>query len=339
MLRLYIAPRPSGLEGPGHFLAALTKSLPAKGVQEVFRLSDRPDVLLVPGGAPAGFLEETASMGIPVVQRLDGVYFDITEDYAERNVPLRRTLEQADTVIFQSEYSREMALRFIGRPRRHLVIYNSADPEIFSPSGPIRRPPFDRVVMAASRWRPHKRLRDVVDAFQRMRDGRTCLVIAGSMDSLSLNLSASSDILLLGDVSQAELASWLRGADVFVHPAWRDWCPNVVVQALACGVPVVCSSLGGTHELVGDAGIVVESGEHEEFRPLPLYDEARILRLDPDRLSSAIEEGFLRKGELKKRSQARASGFLSMDHVVEEYMHVLQAAAARGTSQTIPAAR
>ncbi len=46
---------------------------------------------------------------------------------------------------------------------------------------------------------------------------------------------------------------------MLLHPKVRDPCPNVVLEALACGLPVVHSASGGVPELVGDGGIGVES--------------------------------------------------------------------------------
>jgi hypothetical protein len=48
-----------------------------------------------------------------------------------------------------------------------------------------------------------------------------------------------------------------------LHLAYADHCPNTVIEALSQGCPVVCSSVGGTRELVGDFGIVVDDGRFD----------------------------------------------------------------------------
>lgn len=329
--RVYIAPRPYEGEGPGQFLYALAKKMRNRGIQTVNRLDDRPDLVLVPSTAPAGFLTAVSSRGIPIVQRLDGVCFDLNDDFAQQNRSLRRVLEQASVVIFQSEFSKEMAFRYVGNPSCYRIVYNASDPDIFHSTGNVYRPPFHRVLMAASRWRPHKRLKDILTAFEYLRDGKTCLLVVGSTKNISLSCRPAADMIFLGDVRQEELAMWMRGADVFVHPSWRDWCPNVVLQAMASGLAVVCSSLGGTREIVGEAGLLVQSDEKEEFKPLPLYDESKISRLDPQKLANSIQEAFIRRDELKTLALRRTSDVLSMERAVDEYIQVFNMAINRET--------
>ena len=50
-------------------------------------------------------------------------------------------------------------------------------------------------------------------------------------------------------------------ADAMIHLSWLDWCPNSVVEGLGCGLPVLCSSNGGTKELVQESGIIIEIEE------------------------------------------------------------------------------
>jgi len=65
---------------------------------------------------------------------------------------------------------------------------------------------------------------------------------------------------LLGTYSQAEAPALYRRADVLLHTKYNDPCPTVVLEAMACGVPVVYSRSGGTPELVGEeAGVGVEA--------------------------------------------------------------------------------
>ncbi|MBI4179193.1 glycosyltransferase family 4 protein [bacterium] len=310
-------------------MGALIRALSQLGVTVADRLDDRPDVVLVPGGAPAGFLDAVRERGISVVQRLDGVFFDANGNYRKQNQPLKDVYDLADHVIFQSEFSLEMASRYLGRPGRHRIIYNAADPAVFNPDGSTRRPPYDHVLLAASRWRPHKRLRDLLAAFDHLRDGKTCLVLAGSAAGLSELPRPGADVLTLGDISQLELSEWMRGADVFVHPAWRDWCPNVVVQSLACGVPVVCPDMGGTKEIVGEAGLVLDSGETETYEPLPLYDESQIARLDSLKLAEAITSVLARKAEYWVRAVRRTETVLSMNLAARSYLEVFEQAMRR----------
>ena len=63
----------------------------------------------------------------------------------------------------------------------------------------------------------------------------------------------------LGKMTQEEFSAlYRRQGHVFLHPAERDICPNAVVEALSCGLPVIFNPWGGTQEIVGDCGVALE---------------------------------------------------------------------------------
>jgi glycosyltransferase involved in cell wall biosynthesis len=65
---------------------------------------------------------------------------------------------------------------------------------------------------------------------------------------------------MAGRKTSAEIAQWLAACDLFCLPSWAEGCPNVVVEALACGRAVVASRVGGIPELVDSPvkGLLVE---------------------------------------------------------------------------------
>ena len=65
------------------------------------------------------------------------------------------------------------------------------------------------------------------------------------------------------------LISLYKRSSTFVHLAYLDHCPNVVVDAQAAGCNIVCSSSGGTKEVVDKGFVVVE--EEWDYKPIPLY--------------------------------------------------------------------
>src|SRR5262249_29631056 len=97
------------------------------------------------------------------------------------------------------------------------------------------------------------------------------LSIVGSGDRDTEMKGLAEELRLLGVVAfrgrrlHDEIPIWMSAADVFVLPSRREGCPNVVLEALASGRPVVASNVGGIPELVHDAapsenGVLVEAG-------------------------------------------------------------------------------
>jgi len=67
------------------------------------------------------------------------------------------------------------------------------------------------------------------------------------------------------------LVALYRAADYFIHLAWLDHCPNVVVDARAAGAQIICSSAGGTKEIAGPDAVIIEEDEWD-FEPCKLYE-------------------------------------------------------------------
>ncbi|MHB8893952.1 MAG: glycosyltransferase [Candidatus Geothermincolia bacterium] len=84
-------------------------------------------------------------------------------------------------------------------------------------------------------------------------------------------------VTMLGERPHSEIPALIAAADVLCLPSLREGCPNVLIEALACGVPVVASAVGGVPELLGnpECGLMVPPG-------------------DPQRLAAALEAALTR---------------------------------------------
>ena len=93
----------------------------------------------------------------------------------------------------------------------------------------------------------------------------------------------------VGSVPPEAVARWLQAADLYVHPSRADTFPNGVLEALACGTPIVASRVGGIPEQVrNETGILVEPGD-----PAALAAAIESLLADPsrrERMSAAAAE-------------------------------------------------
>ena len=82
-------------------------------------------------------------------------------------------------------------------------------------------------------------------------------------------------------------------SDWFIHLAWLDHCPNVVVEAISQGCPVVCTDSGGTHEIVKSNGIVLKEQKEYNFE-LADYDNPYSLDIpEVDLKKIEIENDYL----------------------------------------------
>jgi glycosyltransferase involved in cell wall biosynthesis len=87
--------------------------------------------------------------------------------------------------------------------------------------------------------------------------------LRASLDAQASQLGNSAQVTFLGPLAAAEIAQWMRAADVFCMSSLNEGLPNVILEAMASGLPVVSTDVGGIHEII-DApwkGKLVPSGD------------------------------------------------------------------------------
>jgi glycosyltransferase involved in cell wall biosynthesis len=194
----------------------------------------------------------------------DGTAFNL-----ERKRSIYTDLEL--TAVTPSRWLMEMVERSVLAPAaaRRTTIPNGVDLSVFTPGVPQGR---SGLVFAAQGGRTNQ-----------FKDYTTL------EDALG-RLKRPVEVVVLGDppVSAEEVAGRLRAADLYVHPSRADTFPSGVLEALACGTPVVASRVGGIPEqLTDETGVLVESG-------------------DPAALAAAIE-GLLADPARRQRMGAAAA--------------------------------
>jgi teichuronic acid biosynthesis glycosyltransferase TuaC len=109
----------------------------------------------------------------------------------------------------------------------------------------------------------------VIEAVARLRsqglDARLCIIGAGPLrDELQVHierLGLAREVKLLGALPQDQLAAWYGAADMLVLASEREGWPNVLLESMACGTPVVATSIWGTPEVVATEAAGVLMGE------------------------------------------------------------------------------
>lgn len=202
---------------------------------------------------------------IPVVVNQDGVGYPgwAGDRTAEVNRPLRRALLAADHVIYQSAFSKRSSDLFLGEPLGTWeILHNAVDTDAFAPasstpeSGPVLLLGGDQT----QRYRLDLALETLALLLPRHPDAR--LVVAGRLVSdpspTLRRLGIDARVDFTGRYSQRAAPDVYREAHILVHTKVNDPCPTVVVEAMACGLPVVYPASGGCVELVGtEAGFGV----------------------------------------------------------------------------------
>lgn len=143
------------------------------------------------------------------------------------------------------------------------VIPNGVDGRIFFPRpvDPVRKelgiPVERRVVLFAGNIVREKGVDDLLTALAQFRQKhRPLVVMVGPCPHRSFyeqrvrRLGLANDCRLVSRKPQAEMPKWYAACNVFVLPSWHEGCPNVILEALACGRPIVATNVGGIPELL-----------------------------------------------------------------------------------------
>ena len=163
------------------------------------------------------------------------------------------------------------------------------------------------VIICSAKWRAHKRLDCIIQGFLEYDNLDVGLVIIGDGFEKSVK---HPNIKYVGKVPEKEMPKYLRGGDAFIHLAWLDHCPNSVVEALACGLPVLCSHNGGTKEIVRSNGIVLKCEEDYEFKKVPLYKPPKCDKI-------IVAEGI---EDILNWNKPIEVNYLRMEHIAKKYM-------------------
>ncbi len=280
---LGMIPKAHGVGGMVSFQGKLTAELARMGVHVTYDLKqEHPDAVLVVGGTRhLGRLRDIRRRGIPIYQRLDGINWihrrgrTGLRHYLRAEIAnwlLRRIRDHwANGIIYQSQFVVDWWERTYGpAPVPHSVVHNGVDLDVYSPAGE-GVPPTDRirVLMVEGSLAGGYELGlehgiRFCEALTRRLDQPVELMIVGRVDERTQAEAARRTAVALhwvGLVPSTEIPALDRSAHLFfaadIHPA----CPNAVIEALACGLPVVGFDTGALKELVvNGTGAIVDYG-------------------------------------------------------------------------------
>ena len=244
-----------------------------------------------------------------------------------RTVLTRLSAQRARRLIAVSAHAAAESTRLLRVPRERVdVIYHGVDP-VFRPLPADKIAAFrrdrglpERFVLFVGTLEPRKNLVRLVEAFARIRDGRVRLVLAGGKGWLYDDLFAKVEALGLdeevvfpGYVMNDELSLWYNAATVFSYPSVYEGFGLPVLEAQACGTPVLTSNTSSLPEAAGDGALMVDPYDVEE------------LAAGLDRL---LTDEPLRH-ELRERGLAHARQF-SWSHTARETARVYRRAMTEG---------
>ena len=335
-LSICILPKLNGTGGPSSFQSKLIKGLGEAGIKVNHDPHDpSTSALLVIGGTRRfDYLVYAKRHGIRIVQRLDGMNWlhkkkntgfkhYIRSERMNLQLSLIRRMF-ANAVVYQSNFTRDWWHTVYGSLKTpHTVIYNGVDLDTFSPT-PRDPHPLNTIrllVVEGSFKGGHERdFLNAVELANHLPDriGKPVeLLIAGKLpESMKTHLATHPMVTInwLGLVPHNEIPELDRSAHILFPAEINAACPNSLIEALACGLPVVSYSTGSLPELIGEnGGIVVPYGSNYWNLETPNVEV----------LAKAAQKIIIALPAFRKSARTRAEEFFNVEAMVEKYRQIL----------------
>ncbi len=285
-------------------------------------------------GWPRGYGGQLAAAATrrPLVAGLRGADVNVVPalEYGSRlnasfDRALRRLLQRAARTIFVSEFLRRQGHALGASPQRSQVILKgvrldqfAAAPDRAEARRAVGAGP-DPMILAVAGLVPIKGLAHVLDALAIVKASgrRFSFVVCGegperdALERQARNLGLGEQLTLRGRVARDQIARYFAAADLFVHGSIIEASGNVLLEAMASALPVVCTNAGGPAEYVTDGvdGFVV-----------PVADP----RAMAERIAQLLDDGELRK-TFGTNGRARALNDLAYDRMIDETLAVYRA--------------
>jgi len=321
--------------GMGSFRAKFEDSLQKRGIEVTHNPDEDADAILVIGGTRHLLpLWQAGRRGVRIVQRLDGINWV----HRKRNTGLKHFLRAeygnfilsfirkrvATRILYQSEFSRKWWEEWYG-PTRVLstVIHNGVNLEAYSPAGPHQRPRerFRLLVVEGSLGGGYDMGLDnairLAETLEERHGFPMELKVVGKITKEHRERAQARSkipIIWAGGVPREQIPEIDRSAHLLFSADINPACPNSVIEALACGLPVAAFDTGALNELVlGDSGRLVPYGSN-------LW---KLEQPDIPALAEACVEILHEQARFRKSARAQAEERLGVDKMVDEYLKFL----------------
>lgn len=253
---------------------------------------EKYDIALIFFGIPSGPIGVSLKrkFGIPFVIRFGGGDIPGFQDrfksvYKLLGPSIKKIWKKSDARVANSEGLRKLAYDFYDKEKFE-VIPNGVDSDMFKPDD-MRVTGRVFKILFVSRLIERKGLQFVIPQLPSLRDELEArgkglrLTIVGdgpyrdTLEKIAKDNGVYDVIDFVGQKDKDQIVPYYQDADVFILPSKKEGMPNVVLEAMACGLPIVMTPCQGSKELVADNGYVCDAAEFGDKLHELAFDDAK----------------------------------------------------------------
>ncbi len=331
-MKIFLPFKVKDIGGPSSFARKFKEGIEAGGHEVTYEYCTDYDVLFLIVQCPLRYLLDAKKRRKKIVQRLDGTYYWTVSGWKFPLLNAKAAYIRhlfTDFTVYQSRYSQACANRFLGKKRRdnHAIIYNGVDLDLFRPEGEkaiVRDDKLQTLFFTASAFRRKDQILPLIKAikiYRKKYNPHFKLYIAGNftgeVSDYPQELKKLKFITLLGKVANNELPRYERSADVFLFTHLNPPCPNNVIEALACGLPICGVADGAMPELV-------QQGQNGLLLPVAGNGFWRKHDYNTYQFAHNISQIIRNRAHYHKRSREIAEAHYSLKKMTDLYTSVFE---------------
>lgn len=245
------------LGGPATFMRNLSLALSENSIN----LNSKSNNIFFPIEYELSRLRELKRNGGKIIQRLDGIYYPEKhgDNYKNLNRNIKKIYQElSDHIIFQSEYSKQQCFELFGEARSYSIVYNGVDKRVFKSPETIKEQKNKIKFITTGNFRNLDMLEPVINALDSLVGQFDFeLTVVGWINNEDIKKLLARDYVNYKEAvaSPGLLAEMLCRSDCFFYSHLNPPCPNSVIEAISCGLPVIGFDSGSLRELTKEGTI------------------------------------------------------------------------------------